>query len=257
MLISVADLVETVVVGLLFAENITAAIAVVIAKFAGYTVVVDGENMVVGDTFTEDHLMERCATHGAVAREVAPDMLLLLQDSKSRVKLVDAIVKLQDRLQTKMDALRKHDVKIVFPYDLDSLFSPWSVDIDAVAVNDHTTVEHANSRRSSVANSVQGKVVGAGSGNRMRQWTAGTYTKGGGAYKGYRLELTDDSFDIFSPAGENVYSKTFTDYSQVPNIAELGWRHIFSLVQGENPTHPNVCKWWSMPFIAVDVEQAE
>ena len=247
LVISVADLVEFVVTGLLFVDSIESAIKIVIAKYTGYTCVVDGENMIVGDTFTGEHLLERCAKHGAVAREIAPDMLTVLQDSKSRIKIADRIVKLQTQVADAIAKLRAHDTKLVHPYDLDSLFH-WNVELDSITVNEHTTVENRTNRRTTARPSAQGKTLGKGKGHRDSLWTCGTYPITRGMFKGFTLTLTEELF-LVTRDGETYFTEEIVDFATVANMARRCYDIMYPDVNnGADCSNPNVPRTWKMPL---------
>lgn len=256
LIVSVADMVELVVVGLTFVASIGAAIDTVIAKFDGHTVVIDGESLVVGDTFGAEDLLARCATHGAVARQIAPDMLLLLQDSKPRAIIAKRVAKLQTQVQAAIDKLRAHDSKLVHPYDLDSLFN-WNVAVDKVAVNEHTTIEHRSSRRTTARPSAQGKTVGKGKGHRMSLWTTGVYPLTAGMFKGFTLTLSEENFTV-TRDGEFYFSEPITDFAKVAKPARKCYDLMYAAVNdGASNGNPNVPRTWKMPLATVDSETQE
>ena len=253
MLVSIADMVEMVIVGLTFVSDLQSSIDIVIKKFFGYTVVVDGENQVVGETFTAENLLERCAKHGAVARSVAPSYLTLLQDSKSRVKIADRIVKLQKTVADAIAKLQKHDAKICSPYDLDSLFH-WVVDVDSITVNDHTVIEESRSRRTTSQSSVQNKTLGSGRGHRALTWAIGTYPIVRGQFDGYTLCITQDTFTV-SFGDTIVYTESYSDLANVPALAQSAYEVMYAQINdGATPGRRNLCKMWAMPTASADVE---
>lgn len=251
LVISVADMVELVIVGLTFVSDLQSAIAIVMKKYDGYTVVIDGDNQTVGESFTSENLLLKCANHGAVARTVSPGFLVLLQDSKSRVKLVDRIVKLQKQVADKIAALRVHDSKICTPYDLDSLFH-WNVELDLIETNLHTVVETQRARRTTPNASVQNKTVGSGRGHRALTWAIGTYPITRGQFDGYTLCITDSTFTV--SFGETiVYTENYSDLANVPALAQSAYEIMYAQIEdGATPGRRNLCKMWSMPAASVD-----
>jgi len=248
MLVSIADLVEMVVIGLTFVSNLGESITIVMRKYNGYTIVIDGSNLVVGESFDVDMLTAKCATHGAVARQVAPDYYERLVSSEQRATLAAIVADLQSQVNTAIDNVRLHDSTICAPYDLDSLFV-WTVDADTLAVNDHTVVEKSRSRRTTANASVQNKTHGAGRGHRLLQWSVGTYAIRRGQFDGYTLCITDDTFSV-SFDDTIVYTSQYSDLANVPALAQSAYEVMYAQVNaGESPGRRNLCKMWAMPTV--------
>ena len=251
MLISIADLVEMVVIGLTFVSNIGESITIVMKKYHGYTIVIDGSNLVVGESFDTEMLLSKCASHGAVARQVAPDYYDRLVSSGQRAELAATVADLQSQLTVAIDNVRLHDATICKPYDLDSLFV-WTVDIESLTVNDHTVVEKSRSRRTTANASVQNKTHGAGRGHRLLQWTIGTYAIRRGQFDGYTLVISDDTFTV-SFDDTIVYTSQYSDLANVPALAQSAYEIMYAQINaGESPGRRNLCKMWAMPTVESD-----
>ncbi len=196
----VGDLVEFVVSGLVFltvalgedtpfAEVLGKSVAIAMVEFDGKTIKVGEDNLIVGDTYTEAMLIESCASHGSVARKVAPALLVAIQSDSARAVMQATAKRAQTIAVKAANALHAYDSELVKPYDLRAILAVWAIDSSSMVVNTHTTVLDSPV--------VQGKTPADGSGNRLLYWSEGTYViDNKSIYSGCTLTIGDGMFMV-------------------------------------------------------------
>lgn len=252
---TVANLVEqTVFVMDWMQYSVGDAVVAIVAKYSGETVVVDGQTLIIGETYTAEMLLAKCASHGAIARLVAPALIARLQSSAKRRKSADVIVKMRAEIDERVAALRRADEHLIgLEYDLDSVMH-WHIDADQITPNTHVTVETSHDRRTRATPSVQNKTAGIGRGHRARAWVCGLHKIERGQFAGYALDITQSNV-ILSHDGAIVQSWEIAGLGDVPRVAQSAYVIMYSTVNantGDNVPRANLPRLFNMPMLDIE-----
>lgn len=259
----IADLVEFVVGGLpftkrqmpdnaTFSEVLAACVDVAIVEFTGQSIKIGDNILVIGDTYNSTMLTEHCATHGTIARAVAPGILLAIQSDVDRKTLQSTAKRSQTIAVNAANALHAYDTELAKPYDLRAILSVWAIDCAKMVVNDHTTVLDTPT--------VQGKTPSEGSGNRVLYWSDGTYIiDNKSIYTGCVLTIGDGLFQV-TRNGDEIFSATYGKPGdrKLTALGQSAWEVMYRLAENLAeadvlPAHPNLPRMWGMAKLPTEV----